>query len=53
MEDSYLERIGGNAEDLEEALTVAMRDAWGKSVGVMEDRMQLLYLELGLPSAKS
>jgi len=53
VEDSYLERIGGNAEDLEEALTVAMRDAWGKSVGVMEDRMQSLYSELGLPSAKS
>jgi len=43
----------GNTEELNEALTGAMRDAWGKSLGIMQDKMQSLYSELDLPSAKS
>jgi len=64
VDETYLKQVmglGGSSggveedgvEELNEALTVAMQDAWTKSMEVMEDKMQALYSELGLPSAKS
>lgn len=58
VDEEYLKQVIGaengdnGVEELNEALTVAMQDAWRKSMEAMEDKMQTLYSELGLPSAK-
>lgn len=54
IDDALLESGVFTAEELNDAIAKALRDAYGKSLEVMEDRMQSLYADLGLPpSGKS
>lgn len=44
---------GAAVEDFTEALAVAMQDAHDKSTKLMEEKMNGLYADLGLPSTKN
>jgi len=50
IDDEYFGGVG--VEDLTEALAIAMQDAHDKSTKLMQDKMNGLYAELGLPSTK-
>lgn len=50
VDEDYFSDI--TVEDFTEALTLAMQDAHDKSTKSMEDKMNGLYAELGLPAAK-
>mmetsp|Transcript_6425 Transcript_6425/g.7980 ORF Transcript_6425/g.7980 Transcript_6425/m.7980 type:complete len:192 (-) Transcript_6425:1089-1664(-) len=50
IDDEYFSNTG--VEDFSEALLVAMQDANDKSMQLMQDRMQALYADLGLPPTK-
>ncbi len=50
IDDEYFSQTG--VEDFSEALLVAMQDANKKSMQLMQDRMQALYADLGLPPSR-
>jgi len=50
INEEYIQNVG--TEDLNEAITSAMQDAHTKSMQLSRDKMQSLYIELGLPSTK-
>ena len=50
IDEEYF-RTGG-VEDFSESLLIAMQDAHKKSLIVMQDKMQGLYSDLGLPPSK-
>lgn len=47
IDEEYLRKVG--VEDLNESLLQAMLDARGKSIQTMQDKMQSLYSDIGLP----
>jgi len=51
LDPEYFAQVG--SEEFSEALTVAMQDGWNKSMQLMEDKIQVLYSEVGLPSVQS
>ena len=47
IDEEYLRKVG--VEDLNESLLQALLDAHGKSIQTMQDKMQSLYTDIGLP----
>jgi len=50
VDEKYLATV--SADDLNAAMTAAMQDAHTKSMELMEEKMQILYTEIGLVSSK-
>ena len=48
IEDGYLNNVNG--EDLVDSITEAMQDAHFRSLKIMNEKIQVLYSDLGLPS---
>ena len=50
IDEDYFESV--TVDDFTEALTAAMMDAHDKSIKIMEEKTNVLYADLGLPSTK-
>ena len=50
IDDDYFDTVG--VEDLTEKLATAMQDAHDKSTKLMQEKMESLYAEIGLPPNK-
>mmetsp|Transcript_13586 Transcript_13586/g.29513 ORF Transcript_13586/g.29513 Transcript_13586/m.29513 type:complete len:217 (+) Transcript_13586:121-771(+) len=52
IDEALLEKGGFGAEELNDAITKALADAYTKSLEAQEEKMGALYSDLGLPSTK-